>query len=174
MDEQNVPLEATLQGRTPTSSDSRSSRFRTGRLESAQMIIPDLLASHVRSERAPPSDSEEEGEDEDGLTKEERRNIRETLKALEGYEGGPLPVEKLMREREERERERRKEGERRPPSVVASGSGGDKKVEEKEKEEMKLPDVVERSSFVATPLVVEGKEEVKGTEEGVKPKKMSR
>ncbi|KAI5481688.1 hypothetical protein MNV49_002914 [Pseudohyphozyma bogoriensis] len=74
----NVPIEATVQGRVPGT--SRQSRFRTGRLESAQMIIPSLLASQVRQDRGRASDSE--GEDEDGLSPEERESIRTALEKL--------------------------------------------------------------------------------------------
>lgn len=76
-------MDATAAGRTPNS--GRSSRFRTGRLESAQMIIPTLLAQQVRTD--PSADSD----DEDGLTAEERANIARTLAQLAGeqYAGGP-------------------------------------------------------------------------------------
>lgn len=84
---QNVPVEATLQGRVP--GVGRSSRFRTGRLESAQMIIPSLLAQHVREDG---QDSEDE---DDGLTPEERENIRKTLEMLAGRtdDGGPATLD---------------------------------------------------------------------------------
>lgn len=70
-------MDATLQGRPAGS--ARSSRFRTGRLESAQMIIPSLLAQHVKQDNGLPSDDED-----DGLTAEQRERVRTTLEELSG------------------------------------------------------------------------------------------
>jgi hypothetical protein len=52
------------------------------------MIIPSLLASQVRED----AEAESPDEEDDGLSKEERENIRRTLEALASYEGGPLPL----------------------------------------------------------------------------------
>lgn len=57
------------------------------------MIIPSLLADHVREDGQPSSD-EEEGEDgkKDGLTREERERLRKSLEAL-GRGEMPEPFE---------------------------------------------------------------------------------
>lgn len=57
--------------------NNHSSRFRKGRLESAQMIIPSLLANNVRQD-----DGHNSEDDDDGLTVLERENIRITLEQL--------------------------------------------------------------------------------------------
>lgn len=73
---QSVPQETTLLGRV--AGNSNASRFRKGRLESAQMIIPSLFAANIRNDNGEPSD----GEDDDGLSVLERENIREILAKL--------------------------------------------------------------------------------------------
>ena len=88
---QEVPIDATMQGRPP--SHGNASRFRTGRLESAQMIIPSLLAAHVREDGEASSDEEENEEGKkDGLTREERERLRISLEKL-GRGEMPDPVE---------------------------------------------------------------------------------
>lgn len=76
-------MAATAQGRTQGSSRSR---FRTGRLESAQMIIPALLHSHLADDTQRDYNSDEE--DDDGLTLVERENVRKVLAEMAGTDLG--------------------------------------------------------------------------------------
>ncbi|GAA5880512.1 hypothetical protein JCM3774_000633 [Rhodotorula dairenensis] len=119
----------------------KGSRFRnaTRHLESAQLIIPSLLAADptFTTSKEPlgpaPAGVDDDGVDDDGLDATERERLRQTLEAI--VEGRPLPEdqqqyerqreiflrEELAHEKEERDRERR-ERERtagkRPPELV--------------------------------------------------------
>ena len=72
---QEVPLETTLLGRV--AGNSSASRFRKGRLETAQMIIPGLVAQHAKLDNGQASDDEN-----DGLSQMERESIARTLELL--------------------------------------------------------------------------------------------
>ena len=72
---QEVPLETTLLGRV--AGNTNASRFRKGRIETAQMIIPGLVAQHVKQDNGVASDDEN-----DGLSQMERENIARTLEQL--------------------------------------------------------------------------------------------
>lgn len=120
---QDVPLDATLQGREP--SHGNASRFRTGRLESTQMIIPSLLQnSVVASLDAEPAQ-------DDGMAPDEREALRRALDALAEHEGGGrvalLEETKRRAAEEAREREERRRGvpevrsARSVPEVRAAG-----------------------------------------------------
>lgn len=152
---QDVPIDATLQGRPV--SHGASSRFRTGRLESAQMIIPSLLAEHVKEDGQPSSDEEEDAEGrKDGLTRDERERLRRSLEAI-GRGEMPEPME------------------------IGAPAGGVKEVVEKGKQVVreKAPPQV-----IATPISVPSNAPMRKEERlptapaplapGDKPKKMSR
>ena len=153
-----VPADATLQSLDPEIATNafgsyshagsaqlgKGSRFRnaTRHLESAQLIIPSLLAADptfTTSKEAlgpastGPIDHQVGEGDEDGLDETERERLRKTLQAI--AEGRPLPEdqqqyerqreiflrEELAQEKEERERERRareRTAGKRPPELV--------------------------------------------------------
>jgi hypothetical protein len=153
-----VPADATLQSLDPEIATNafgsyshagsaqlgKGSRFRnaTRHLESAQLIIPSLLAADptfTTSKEAlgpastGPIDHQVGEDDDDGLDETERERLRKTLEAI--AEGRPLPEdqqqyerqreiflrEELAQEKEERERERRvreRTAGKRPPELV--------------------------------------------------------
>lgn len=151
-----VPADATLQSLDPEIATNafgsyshagsaqlgKGSRFRnaTQHLESAQLIIPSLLAADptftISKEALGPASSgpiDHQVEDDDGLDETERERLRKTLEAI--AEGRPLPEdqqqyerqreiflrEELAQEKEERERERRareRTAGKKPPELV--------------------------------------------------------
>jgi hypothetical protein len=155
---QNVPADATLQDLIPPSLASstfgtysgsgasqlgRPSRFRQSNrhLESAQLIIPSLLASDptLTTSHTPlgPALGGEGGEGATGddLAEEEEERLRRTLEAI--AEGKPLPADEQKKEREKeielrgeyardkaereaKEAERRRTAGKAPPSVASS------------------------------------------------------
>ncbi|KAM0788187.1 hypothetical protein ACM66B_001346 [Microbotryomycetes sp. NB124-2] len=120
-----VPVDASVQGPGPAS--GRSSRFRTGRLESTRMIIPTLLENNIRSSNQEDGqglggqgDVGSEEEDDDGLTEQERQNVRENLEAIKRYAGeGPLPSDEILKSNIEAARFKAETGGRQ-----RSGEGG--------------------------------------------------
>ncbi|KAK4058259.1 hypothetical protein OIO90_000416 [Microbotryomycetes sp. JL221] len=129
----NVPVDATVGGPGPAS--GRSSRFRTGRLEATQMIIPTLLANNIRSSDFQTNQDEDtvsEGEeaDDDGLSQQERDNIKKNLEAITNMQPHDvLPSELILKSNIEAAAERQrqvghdKDGattRKAPPTVVAT------------------------------------------------------
>lgn len=83
-------MEATMLGRV--AGNKNASRFRTGRLETTQMVIPGLISQYVKEDNGQVSD------DEDGLGPLERENVNRTLQLLaSGSEMGGATVDILGR-----------------------------------------------------------------------------
>ncbi|GAA5837155.1 hypothetical protein JCM11251_005270 [Rhodosporidiobolus azoricus] len=188
-----VPADATLQSLTPDASissstfgtypgagsaqEGRPSRFRQSNrhLESAQMIIPSLLAadptlvsSHTPLGPALGSEQDEAGTDSDpdGFAPAERERLRRTLAALAAGETLPEDeqkeeaekevrlrgewarekAEREKREKERRERERR-EGGKAPPVLASAFKPQDPTamVQQQPEQEQEAPDTGEKT-----------------------------
>jgi hypothetical protein len=211
-----VPADATLQSLDPSLASTeygtyahagsaqlgKPSRFRLANrnLESAQLIIPSLLAQDPSLEmsRTPlgPASSGAQHDDADDLDEAEQERLRRTLEAL--VEGRPLPEdeqrqerekevllrEELAKEKEERDRARLEQIERdrtagkKPPELVqkvprrAAGTQPSASAEAGPSASAPLRGVVERAgpSIPAAAPAVGGSSDA--SEE--KPKRMSR
>lgn len=132
-----VPANATA-GKSSSHGEGHSSRFRTGRLESARMIIPSLLAANIRQSSGSASHSGDAGtmdgsddDDDDGFDAAEREEIRKRLEGLgndqesllKPYEGSEAAARAaVQRQKEKKEKEKQQLAETRDAFIGAAAA----------------------------------------------------